>query len=113
MNYQNSDFGQDIIKMSLPGKIALVLALMKIINIMFEKYNNNHIFSKMSKILHTLFYSVIYIFLLNWLCSNNKCWMSWIILCFQLIFTLITVLMLFSIVGFVSSLKDEANRLKY
>lgn len=111
-NFKNSQFGKDIMQMSNPGKIALILVLMNIVRTLFKKYKNyynNLILYRIYAVARVLFVGVIYIFLLNWLCSNNMCWASWVILCVQLIFILITILMLFSIIGFFVSLKEKIN----
>ena len=111
--FKSSKFGQDIMQMSNPGKIALVLVLIQVVTTLFKKYKDyktHPMFARVFEIARVLFFGVIYIFILNWLCSNNMCWASWVILCVQLVFVLITILMLFSIIGFMISLKDKVNK---
>ena len=103
-NFKNSKLGTDVLNMSDPGKIALIFVLIRILSILFKKYRN---YDKVFDILRIALIGVIYIFLLNWLCSNNMCWASWIIVSVQLIYVLTTLLMLFSIIGFVVSLRDK------
>ena len=99
-------FIENIKKMSTPSKIALIIALIRILSILFSK-NKDKMCQKTSKIMQVLFYSVIYVFILNWLCSNDWCWASWILITSQLIYILITLLLVFSIMGFMSCLKNN------
>jgi hypothetical protein len=103
----NNKLIQDIILMSTPGKIILLFILLIIIYILFKKNNINN---KIKNILKIIFVGFIYIFILNWLCNNNMCWASWIMVITKLIFICITLLLSLSIFNFTSSLKYRINK---
>ena len=93
---------QDILNMSMPSNIVIMLILFKIINIIFNTHNFD---TKIKNTIKLLFYGIIYIFLLNWLCSNNMCWASWILVSYQVIYLLFTILFLFSIIDITKSFR--------
>jgi hypothetical protein len=104
----NNKLIQDITQMSIPGKIILLLILLIIIYILFKKNNINN---KIKNVLKILFIGINYIFILNWLCSNNMCWASWIMIITKLIFICITILLSLSIFNFTSSLKYRIDKI--
>jgi hypothetical protein len=95
-------FVADISEMSMPGQIILVLVLIQIVNIYLSKYTGPE--TKLIRVVKYLFFASIYIFVLNWLCSNNMCWMSWIMVISHIAYSLITIILIFSIINFISSM---------
>ena len=88
--------------MSTPGKIEALLAMVSMINILFDKSEN-----KLTNMIKIMLLETIYIFILNWLCNKNFCWASWSILIVHFVFYIvITLLFVFAATVVIKSAKS-------
>ena len=112
-----NNFLDNILKFNTPGILSLIMSVLKIINnfhLYFKSKNKNenenenknenkneikNINELIIKTIKNIISSIIYIFILNYLCNKNLCWASWILLFSQIIFIIITLLFVFSIIN--------------
>lgn len=100
----------EIINMSIPGKIAFIFLLFNISIIIFKKNTIfDTLFSKLYNITRILIFGIGYICLLNWLCKNNFCWASYLLLFLNLIYSLLTLLLIISIITSIINFQDTCK----
>lgn len=104
-NFINNIETNKILKNTLtfnnPGLLGIVVLLIRIINNVYlynksKKKNKNELIIKNIK---DIMFGIVFIFILNYFCSTNLCWASWILVSGQIIYTIITVLFLFSMIN--------------
>ena len=89
---------------SLPARIVLIFTLISVINILLY---TTSVDIKIAMIAKKLFYGIIYVFILNWLCSNNLCWASWLIVMTQILYVFVTLVFVINLLKMASVLSRE------
>lgn len=100
-NIETNKYVKKILTFNYPGIFAIFILVINILN-NFYIYNKSKKKEKNKLIIKTIkniIFGVIYISILNYLCSNNMCWVSWILISSQIIYTIITILFIFSIIN--------------
>lgn len=98
-------FIHDISAMSQPGQIILIITIIQLIDIYISSYIGTK--NKVVHIIKYLCIASIYIFILNWLCSNDMCWASWTIVIGHIIYAVITIILIISILNFVTAINNK------
>ena len=100
-NIETNKVVKNILTFNTPGILGVVILVLNIINNIYlynksKKKNKNKLIIKTIK---NILFAIIYISILNYFCNNNLCWASWVLISGQIIYTIITVLFLFSIIN--------------
>ena len=100
-NIETNKVIKNILTFNTPGLLGVFVLVINIINNLYiynksKKKNKNKLIIKSIK---NILFGIIYISILNYFCSNDLCWASWVLISGQIIYTIITILFLFSIIN--------------
>lgn len=108
---QKSSLFKDITKMSTPGTIATILLLVRVLITFLDK--PDHVThpgrARLVRTVEVLFYGIIYIGVLNWLCSKGETWcrVSWGLVIVQIAMILVTALLVLATIRFLGDLAQK------
>ena len=83
-----------VLSMSPPGQLVLFFVTLKVINAMFRGLTDRH---RTKRLWQSVLGAILVIFLLNYLCYQNYCGLAWSIVVAQLLYLLVTILMVNSV----------------